>query len=727
MNWLLTICFISEVGLSTPSHVEAHESSRSKTAFMQKVLIGGLVCSFLQNCYKSNAFNDQLNSLDKKLDYKIKINRLDDAKNKSKEFIGEDTELDLLEKNVAESFWKNDCLTSDDVKGWRCGHSDCLDFSEEIKCSEYNKFLDESNQNFKCSCEESRVNKKEKNKINHEIDLTIIMVHNGSQDYVQNAVKQLIKHSKNLKIDIVRIGNKYEPHDFHVTYVNSETLVNDDIEKFRSNYVHKSPNSVEYERFCLERWLLISSYLEKMDVQTPVVAVDSDFLLLDDLSTLISKTVGKDFASTINYKSGQIRSVLPHFTYFKDKSISKKLNDYIIELYEQDPSVVEAKLKSIGTRFEGRQLVSDMYILGGFLAENFKNDDNKIYTYRNILENQKIIVTNFLNSISGLSIKNSNMLAKSFSLWNGQIENIELHGIHFQGHSKRYENLLLKSLDDSMNHNEIICDHTLSLKSQEKELYCTTNEKTNATSFQFYGSTDQRYVKIDTAINVPKVYKDQLDSNRFQFVTLPGTTDRSGFIASGNYGTVYLVFDRSAHELLAAKFIKHGLDEERKKTADHVNSYEHELAKIWNNVTGNPLEIEKIDKVILKTFIKGESLYHMLMDGKLSRESKEINDARKSLEQLVHKMFDQKLVISDLNVENLIYSDDYWVIIDGDNVIPHDDYEDLFEEFRNTIYFSKKFKHHNSTQVSKEQLLKFDQDLTHLKEDIIDSYRAKIK
>ena len=162
MNWLLTICFISEVGLSTPSHVEPHESSHKKTAFMQKVLIGGFVCSFLQDCYKSSVFNARSHSIEKQLDNKLKINHLENnITHKVPGFIGEGAGLDLLEKSAPESFWKNDCLTSDDVKGWRCGHSDCLDFSEEIKCSEYNKFLEESNQSFKCACEESRENKKE--------------------------------------------------------------------------------------------------------------------------------------------------------------------------------------------------------------------------------------------------------------------------------------------------------------------------------------------------------------------------------------------------------------------------------------------------------------------------------------------------------------------------------------------------------------------------------------
>ena len=561
---------------------------------------------------------------------------------------------------------------------------------------------------------------------------TIMIVHHGSQEYVKQAIEQVFIHAADVDFDLVLIGHDLNIDDERVIHVAAQSLTDSHILEFRKNYVHRSPNPIEYERFCLERWLLISNYLEKNHIETPVLALDSDFLMTDKLTHLLKQSRGHEFAATIHKNSHGIRSVLPHYSYFKDKRIVKSLKTYILNLYKQESDELEKQLKEIGSMHHHHLLVSDMYLLGSFLEQNFKDKLSDLYSFAGPFHGKQMIISNVLSTVTALSIKNGKVILPSFKNHDKEYKDLKIAGIHFQGYSKKFVTLILQSIRASMQGTDISCATQKNLYNPQVklELYCSKNSKDIHNSSQihqeYFGATDEVLEDISIAQEVPKVYFEQLDPKRFQFISLPSVSDSSAFIASGNFGAVYLVYDAYEHQLKVAKFIKDGIDKKKQEKAMRILKYEKNLAQIWYDKVKNPLKIEKINSVILKTYVHGNTLHQLLLSGFIYNGTNRSKLMRSKLMDLFHKMFDQKLVISDLNTSNLIYNLKSWVIVDGDNVIEHEHIEDLFEEFRHSVYLNKKyFDSSHEVLANKTAVHKYQQELSRLKEEVITAYQKK--
>lgn len=180
--------------------------------------------------------------------------------------------------------------------------------------------------------------------------------------------------------------------------------------------------------------------------------------------------------------------------------------------------------------------------------------------------------------------------------------------------------------------------------------------------------------------NMTKIYRDQLDEERYFPLVAGNITNSNGFVGSGANGAAFLVYDKKKSAVRIAKFLKQDLPSERvDKSIKHLKA-EIKFSRKWANITGYDLEAVYADGVVYKNFIYGKSLKELVKSRILFDKENEI---RQQLLRFYWKIISKKSFIYDLQSENIYYSDieKDWVIIDGGGVEILPSYNETIAEY----------------------------------------------
>jgi hypothetical protein len=96
---------------------------------------------------------------------------------------------------------------------------------------------------------------------------TIIYIHINDSNYLDDIFNITTKNNKCRIILIGDENNKKYSTKYGIEFYN----INDDREEFK--YDHISVNSYEYEKFCFERWIILSNFIRKHSLVNKIVEI----------------------------------------------------------------------------------------------------------------------------------------------------------------------------------------------------------------------------------------------------------------------------------------------------------------------------------------------------------------------------------------------------------------------------------------------------------------------
>jgi len=125
-------------------------------------------------------------------------------------------------------------------------------------------------------------------------DIPIIIVHRfGWPEYLMLTAIQA--RSTNLNNRIIIVGDRpFADMKGLVDIVDYESF-SECVQPIRESYFHLSPNAVEYERVCIERWFVVRELVKQIGAQR-CFAMDCDVLLFNSLKNFWPRYEGYDFA-----------------------------------------------------------------------------------------------------------------------------------------------------------------------------------------------------------------------------------------------------------------------------------------------------------------------------------------------------------------------------------------------------------------------------------------------
>lgn len=156
-------------------------------------------------------------------------------------------------------------------------------------------------------------------------NIPIIVIHNGSQEYLDVCLKQA--HFSNPNSRIILIGRDNQKTLPFVEYYDIGDY-NEEAEKFTKIYRHFSCNSYEIERLCFERWFVINEFVNKNNIEY-FLHLDSDVLLFSDFSKE-DEYMEEMRKHDITYCGNSA-----HTSFFTSNAL-QKFCDFITEIFEDD-------------------------------------------------------------------------------------------------------------------------------------------------------------------------------------------------------------------------------------------------------------------------------------------------------------------------------------------------------------------------------------------------------
>lgn len=212
------------------------------------------------------------------------------------------------------------------------------------------------------------------------------------------------------------------------------------------NYLHFSINEEKYEKFCIDRWIILNTFMQEYNLDR-IIYFDSDVFVISPKILDIFYDTSCDIVC-----DGDLVT-MPCVISWK-KNILNSFVEYIYDLYALPYDKCVNCLQNISDRvFQNTLHISDMFLIGDFLDDWSRvrmaiNDDQTIntlnYKQKRIRFGEKMIDTNiYLN-------KNYDFLEKYIVYDNDEyyVSNNLIMYIHFQGINKRHYNYTTKLLKD---------------------------------------------------------------------------------------------------------------------------------------------------------------------------------------------------------------------------------------------------------------------------------------
>lgn len=212
--------------------------------------------------------------------------------------------------------------------------------------------------------------------------MPIVVIHNGNQDYLGYCLLQAKK--TNPKSRIILIGNDSNKNCFKfVEHYNFEELKCKQTEELANVYKHLSPNSHEFELFCILRWYYLRNLMKKLDLKK-CFHIDSDVMLYCDINKESENF--SEYLITID-SSDEKTASSPHNMFIGDFNTLNDFCCYVLNAYK-DENIVESfnNIYQQNLKNKYMQGISDMN-LWMFFAKTL--DRQKVFNINNIIDGYK--------------------------------------------------------------------------------------------------------------------------------------------------------------------------------------------------------------------------------------------------------------------------------------------------------------------------------------------------
>lgn len=179
--------------------------------------------------------------------------------------------------------------------------------------------------------------------------MDVLIFQAGYSPCLRHCIESIRAYSPQSRIVI--LGNNIPDFPFI-----EETLFHERWAQLEPVYEHFSPNSPEFEKCCLRRWLVAAEYIRTTDIEQ-YVCIDSDVMVFTELSTALKSPTSSDFYS------GH-----PSFAWVRERRGMERLAEHILWLYQnKDGDPWKAMLDAYTER--RRAVVGDMSVLPWFMGK----------------------------------------------------------------------------------------------------------------------------------------------------------------------------------------------------------------------------------------------------------------------------------------------------------------------------------------------------------------------
>lgn len=258
----------------------------------------------------------------------------------------------------------------------------------------------------------------------------IIFIHNGTQEYFINAIKQARKYNEDARIIVIGDRTKEEYPDF-IEFYDVNEIKSERNEEFKKVYKHSSYNGFEYERFCFERWFIIYDLLKKLNLGA-FLHLDSDIFLYCNAKEEFEKYKNYDMSICgigLHNSSG-------HSAYFSSLKALEGFLDYTMDFYSKENDEFNFYYKKHEKEHDYNYQISDMLLLALY-SKHIGERAGELVTYENSSTydmNINFLTKTYHSNFINFKVENNGDLIAHIS----KDKNIIFKTLHFQGIAKKY-------------------------------------------------------------------------------------------------------------------------------------------------------------------------------------------------------------------------------------------------------------------------------------------------
>jgi hypothetical protein len=191
--------------------------------------------------------------------------------------------------------------------------------------------------------------------MNNSLGMSIFFIHKGNPFYLKYVLSQAAHSQCNDRVILIgdqsnRALGLCEWHDLDD--------FSDRARAFLRIYQHLSPNDFNFELFCIQRWLYLSEFVSKQQINGSIFYLDSDVLVYEGLS---ERFMNQDCDLALT------REIGPAFTFFRSPEVLYRFADFIESSYRPgDTLEILKRIYSTGDSpfWMQTRYVSDMQLLG---------------------------------------------------------------------------------------------------------------------------------------------------------------------------------------------------------------------------------------------------------------------------------------------------------------------------------------------------------------------------
>jgi hypothetical protein len=204
----------------------------------------------------------------------------------------------------------------------------------------------------------------------------VVYIHKGDSFYL-NDIFQITRKNNPLQ-KIVLLGDNENKKYAELYNMEFHNISEYPVTNF--HYKHYSMNSIPYEKFCYERWLVLFQFLQTTEYER-VIYSDSDNAFFMDVNELLNHEESKKY--NVLYLGND--AVTPN-VFVADKNIYNHINNEIYNFFDQCDEVIEKIIETQKWYCGDKQTVhfSDMFILKYILDNSLNitklNIENNDYT-----------------------------------------------------------------------------------------------------------------------------------------------------------------------------------------------------------------------------------------------------------------------------------------------------------------------------------------------------------
>ena len=185
---------------------------------------------------------------------------------------------------------------------------------------------------------------------------TIVYIHKNDSYYLDD-IFNITTRNNNCRIILIGDeNNKKYSNKYNIEFYN----INDYIEDF--NYTHISVNTYDYEKFCFERWIILSNFIKVHNITGKIIYSDSDNAILQNIASI---NIVKEY--DILYL-GNNEVCVPNL-FISNFEVIHTIKKYIKMFYDRPYNDIHNSVNY----FENNTLhYSDMWLLRDVLSNIFK-------------------------------------------------------------------------------------------------------------------------------------------------------------------------------------------------------------------------------------------------------------------------------------------------------------------------------------------------------------------